>query len=263
MPLNADRRTLLNDLLPEGMVVSRKWLLKNGMDRHAIDNLVKTDQLEALVSGIYKRPSSIITWQGLISSFQQLFLKDIVVGGITALELEGLGHYLNMSPQIQVNLYSDKPLSKWINNLIPVEFVQHASKFHFGTISNKDHLTANENYTQAHNWAEGRFPLIISIPERAVLEVLEDVPEKTSFEHAEQLMQGMTTLSPRKMQELLKISESIKVKRLFFWFAERQNYPWLEKIERQKINLGVGKRVVAKAGKLDKKYLITVPREYE
>jgi hypothetical protein len=184
MPLNSTRRSMLNDLLPEGMVVSRKWLLKNDLDRHAIDNLVKTGQLEALVNGIYKRPSSIITWQGLISSLQQLFLRDVVVGGITALELEGFGHYLNMSPQIQIHLYSAKRLPKWINNLIPVAFVQHVSNFYFGIISNKDHLTANENYTQAHNWAEGKFPLIISIPERAILEVLEDVPEKTSFEHA-------------------------------------------------------------------------------
>jgi hypothetical protein len=58
---------------------------------------------------------------------------------------------------------------------------------------------------------------------------------------------------------LLNDCKSIKVKRLFFWFAERHRCTWLPQIDRTKVNLGKGKRMLVKGGKLDPKYLITVP----
>jgi hypothetical protein len=51
------------------------------------------------------------------------------------------------------------------------------------------------------------------------------------------------------------------VKRLFFWLAQRQSYSWFKKLDRSKYDLGSGKRVIAKGGKLDKDYLITVPMD--
>jgi hypothetical protein len=262
MPLNSERRIQLNGILPEGMVIARKWLLHNNFDRHAIDNLVKTGQLEPLANGVFKRPNSGLTWQGLVSSLQQLFSIDVVVGGITSLELQGFSHYLPMSAQTIIHLYSGRPLPKWVHSFNQATFIEHRIKFLSG-IAGKNFIPSYDNHTYEHKWAEGKFPLFLSIPERAILEVLEDVPEKISFEQAEQLMQGMTTLSPGRITELLTLSRSLKAKRLFLWFSDRQAYPWLQKIERDKINLGKGKRRLAKEGKLDKKYLITVPRNYE
>ena len=76
-------------------------------------------------------------------------------------------------------------------------------------------------------------------------------------------MQGLTSLSQRALQQLLELCHNFKVRRLFFWFAERLNYTWLSRIDRSKIELGSGNRVIAKGGKLNKKYLITVPENYE
>ena len=38
---------------------------------------------------------------------------------------------------------------------------------------------------------------------------------------------------------------------------------WLDRIDRAKIDLGKGKRMIAKGGKLDPKYQITVPEEMD
>ncbi|CAN7356046.1 type IV toxin-antitoxin system AbiEi family antitoxin domain-containing protein [Mesorhizobium amorphae] len=46
----------------------------------------------------------------------------------------------------------------------------------------------------------------MSSPERAYLEVLMDVPGAISFEHADQLLQGMTVLSTKRMEQLLRIA---------------------------------------------------------
>lgn len=76
-------------------------------------------------------------------------------------------------------------------------------------------------------------------------------------------MEGIVTLRPRKMQALLKEAQSIKVKRLFFFFADRHRPQWLDMIERSKIDLGKGKRMIVRGGKLDKTYQITVPEDMD
>ena len=102
----------------------------------------------------------------------------------------------------------------------------------------------------------------MAAPEQAYLEVLADVPDRVSFEHADQLMQGLTSLSPRRLDVLLKGCRHIKVKRLFFFFATRYDYGWLKHLDRKAYDLGSGKRVVARGGKLDGDYLITVPEAF-
>jgi hypothetical protein len=70
---------------------------------------------------------------------------------------------------------------------------------------------------------------------------------------------GFATSAPRRLQQLLADCRSIKVKRLFVWFAERHNHAWLKKLDRAAIDLGRGKRMLVRGGKFDTKFNITVP----
>jgi hypothetical protein len=101
--------------------------------------------------------------------------------------------------------------------------------------------------------------LLVSTPERALFELLDELPGHDSFHQVDMLVEGLRTLSPRRLQLLLTHCRSIKVKRLFFWFAERHRHTWLKKLNPADIDLGTGKRVLVKDGRLDPKYLITVP----
>jgi hypothetical protein len=76
-------------------------------------------------------------------------------------------------------------------------------------------------------------------------------------------MEGLRNLSPRRLQGLLADCKSVKVKRLFFWFAERHNHVCLQKLDRAGIDLGKGKRMLVRGGKLDSKYNITVPERLD
>jgi len=109
-------------------------------------------------------------------------------------------------------------------------------------------------------WGDKKIPLAFSSPELACLELLKDVPKTVSFEHADQLMQGLTTLSPRRLHKLLSQVNHVKVKRLFCWFAQRQNHAWYAKLDPNDFNLGRGKRLVAKDGMLDTQFQITIPK---
>ena len=258
-------------MVPEGVTTTRSWLMEAGLTRHALDNLVKSDQLESIVNGVYKKSGSTVSWQGILYYLQYMEKTNLTIGGITALEMQGLAHYLPLGKQKSIHLYGDHKFPNWVNALVPdVEFIYHGIKDLLGkqrVYEGKNTMPGHQEdlltFTMNQQWKEGLPGLRMSIPERAYLEVLMDVPNKISFDHADQLILGLTSLSPRKLQKLLTLCENVKVRRLFFWIAERYNYSWLSRIDRSNLGMGTGNRVIAKGGKLNKKYQITVPEIYE
>ncbi len=258
MFVNADMRADLAKLVPYGLLAARSWLMDKGLTRHGLDNLVKSGQLVSLAPGVYKRPEAPLKWQGVASSLQRMG-ADLVVGGISALELQGHAHYLSLSSRRTVHLYGYDPLPTWANKLALEEtFKWHGNARLWGAENKK---ALQSDFTVDLPWGDQSAALKVSSSERAICEVLVDVPEKLSFEHAEQLMQGLATLSPRRLDEVLHRLKHVKAKRLFFWLAERQGHAWFKKLDPDRFDLGHGKRVLAKGGKLDRKYLITVPEE--
>ena len=101
----------------------------------------------------------------------------------------------------------------------------------------------------------------MSSPERAILELMDELPRHESFHQVDMIMEGLVNLRPRRLQALLEDARSIKVKRLFFFFADRHHHKWLDYVDRDKISLGSGKRMIFKGGKLDPEYKITVPED--
>jgi len=61
------------------------------------------------------------------------------------------------------------------------------------------------------------------------------------------------------VQSLLEQCASVKVKRLFLHLAEKHNHAWFKSLDLAKVSLGSGKRMLVPGGRLDPKYLITVP----
>lgn len=260
MPLNAERRKALSKLVPEGAIVTRQWLLENHFDRHAIDNLVKTGQLHVISYGIYGRGELSNSWEPIVYALQAFHKSECVVGGLTALELQGLAHYLPLSKKKQhVQLYTPEPLPKWIINFSPdLIFTRYNSSEVFKDLKENN----TEFFTTRREWKENMDGIIISVPERAMLEALLVVPDKITFDHANELMQGATSFSPRIVQIMLEQCNSVKCKRLFLLLAERNRHQWISKIDMSKIDLGAGNRMLVKGGTLDKKYRITVPKEW-
>ncbi|MFA7275535.1 MAG: type IV toxin-antitoxin system AbiEi family antitoxin domain-containing protein [Pseudobdellovibrionaceae bacterium] len=276
MTRNTERRQELLALVPESLPVTRAWLLRQNVDfdRHAVDNLVKSGQLVALAQGVYMRPGTTPTWEGLVCFLQSVLNSNLTVGGLTALELRGLGHYVALSSKKVVHLYGKDTLPKWMNRVLPnIEFIRHTAlatvdRLDLGTsglVNDSYDTSLKKLYSDTLTGQGNTWPFTRSSPERAYLEILMDVPDTVSFEHADQLMQGLTTLSPRRLENLLKEVQTVKVRRLFYWFAERHQYAWFKKLPApnalDELGLGSGNRCLVKGGKLDTKYKITVPEE--
>lgn len=255
-------------LVPHGLLVTRAWLTASGANRHTIDNWIKSQRLVSVMPGVLKRPDTELTWQGVVCSFQRMDRHWLTVGGLTALTLQGMGHYLSADEEKTIHLYGQAKLPPWINRLVPgTVFIRHP----YINTTPKWRATISELHLRLWKrlyWPYGfdKLQIDVSSPELAFFEILADVPNDISFEHADQLLQGLTSLSPKILNGLLEYCDNVKVKRLFLWLSERNQMPWLKRLELQKFSvdsgaLGSGKRVIASGGKLDRKYLITVPQE--
>jgi len=257
--------------LPEGLLVDAAWLEAQGYSRSLRSQYVAAGWLEQPARGVYRRSRGSLSWEQVVISLQAVLHFPVSVGGRTALDLQGYAHYLSQSVQV-VHLYSDKKLPGWVPKLsVGPKFEFHNRTRFLPRIdqqTNKLSLSASvtdkSESTQPGElrimrWGQWDWPLLISTPERAVLELIDELPNRETFHLVDMTMEGLANISPRRMQKLLEEATSIKVKRLFFFFADRHRHRWLDHIVRDKIDLGKGKRMLVKGGKLDPKYQITVP----
>jgi hypothetical protein len=103
------------------------------------------------------------------------------------------------------------------------------------------------------------FELRVSAPERAMLEVLNDVPKSISVGDAMAMMTGLTTARPSTVQKLLAACKSVKAKRLFLLMAEEASHSWASRLDTDVLNLGRGKRALAGGGHYYPRYEISLP----
>lgn len=258
--------------LPEGLLVDAAWLERNGYYRSLRSQYVSSGWLQQPVRGVFRRPRGQVSWEQVVISLQTLLAYPVTVGGRTALELQGYAHYLPQSQQ-SIHLYSDEKLPSWLYKLpLGTRFVSHNRERlwarHPSSATPPSLDPAMTEGTVLHggfrvtHWGQWKWPLVISTPERAYLELLDELPQSETFHMADVIMEGLVNISPRRMQALLEDIKSIKVKRLFFFFADRHHHQWLTRIERGRIDLGSGKRMLVQGGKLDPVYQITVPDEF-
>ncbi len=87
------------------MPVSKSWLASQDseLDRHAVDNLLKSRQLDPIAPAVYLRPGSRMNSESAVASLQNIFRLDLTPGGMTALELQSFAHYLPISRKRRVH----------------------------------------------------------------------------------------------------------------------------------------------------------------
>ncbi|WP_409558600.1 type IV toxin-antitoxin system AbiEi family antitoxin domain-containing protein [Brucella sp.] len=235
------------------MLVDAGWMEEHGYSTSLRSQYVKADWLTQPTRGTYKRPLGALTWERVVASLQNLLGHDLHVGGRTALELQGYAHYVSMQGPSRIHLYSDKTLPGWLIKLpLQQQFKVHRREPLFSQAGSE-----LDNAVRALG-ENSVLPMRVATPERAFLEMFDELSGKESFHNTDMIAEGLRTLSPRRLKPLLAHCNSIKVKRLFFWFADRHHHSWLKALGKADYDLGSGKRMLVKGGRLDPTYLITV-----
>src|SRR5690606_29123405 len=88
------------------------------------------------------------------------------------------------------------------------------------------------------------------------------LPDHESFHNLDMKFLGLATLSPRRLSALLHSCRKIKVRRLFFVFADRHKHAWRKHLNADEFDLGTGDRALVKGGKIHPRYRIMVPPEF-
>lgn len=251
--MSNEKGTKINRLLKtikKGTPSATSFLVSQGYSNDLLIKYKKNGWLESFGRGAYVRSGEKISWLGALYTLQNQLHLTIHVGGKTALQLKGLSHYLPVK-QPKIYLYGKRGLilPSWFNE----------ERIGVKICIKRTNLFPSDFDIGFADFAEYDYQIKISSPERAIFEMLYLVPNEIGFDETQKIMENLINLQPEVVEKLLAKCNSIKVKRMFLFMAEKYNYSWLKKINYSEVNLGKGKRMIVKDGKLDKKYNITVP----
>jgi hypothetical protein len=243
---------LLETVLP-GQLVDTPTLERHGVTRMLAHKYIDSGWLEAVVRGLYRRPnadSKEADWQVVVRSLQQVMGYSSVVGARTALELQGFAHYLPMRGDQYIHLYGSAHPS-WLKRLEgPDRYRLHSTRLF--------EMNPHEETTGVDSPAG---TLMCSTPERAILELLDELPRHESVHVVDTFFEGLASARPRRLEKLLTACSSIKVKRLFFVFADKHGYAWRRHLLPERFDLGSGPRALFENGRFHPRYAISVPPE--
>jgi hypothetical protein len=255
-PVRAAGQTKISHLLrswPKGTVAVQSWLNSQQISRQLAVRYVQGKWLTKIGNGAYIKEGDTVVWTGGVYTLQSQLDFKVHLAGLTALELLGFGHFVPMgegNPKWLSKHKSDK-------RPIPVWFQEYF---------NKDNVLCIEQGLFDGAWDKALveytlsgYKIMVANPERAILEYLHFDSQGTFVAHGLLLMENLTTLRPKVIQELLESCHSVKVKRLFLVLAEHVNHPWVKRLNVEKIDLGKGKRVVGKGGYYNPKYQLSLP----
>ena len=175
---------------------------------------------------------------------------QVHAGGRTALGMQGQAHYLELdakAAQLFAPMKTNLP-SWFIKHDWGLKLQLHHTSFlppDIGLVDLEDRLLTVK----------------VSGPARAIMECLYLAPDHFELVEAYQVMEGLATLRPPTVQNLLEQCQSVKVKRLFLFMAEKTGHAWFKHLDVSKVDFGRGKRSLAKGGVFIPKYQITVPKE--
>jgi hypothetical protein len=245
----------LNNLLinlPEKGVLTSEWLKSQGISPKLCWWYLHSGWIERLGERAYKRVGVNVSWGGVVSALQEQLSLPIHIGGKSALQILGQAHFIPMQDYQKVDLFSDPRthLPKWVN--------ESASNYHFKLFRTTLFERSINLISIVRREVDG-VELMISCPERAILELLYLVPTHEAFDEAALVMENLGFMRVSILQSLLENCHSIKVKRLFLHFAKKNAHQWFAELDQSKIFLGKGKRMIGKGGQYDSIYQLSVP----
>lgn len=239
-------KQLLYDTSRNKIFVSA-WMEKQGIDRKTTYSYKRNGWLTSLGHGAFIKKDNLPMLDAGVEALQTQLGLPIHFGGKSTLaDWHNVAHFLNFK-NVKSELFAPNktPIPAWFKSTFKDEY----------DLTLSDFLPKKIGIEGKHI---NDFRVEVSSPERAFLEMLYSVPEKTSTKEAYQILELLPTLRPKLLNELLSQCKSIKVNRLFLYLASEVKHDWFESIKAEKINLGSGVRTIDKLGVYHKKYELVV-----
>ena len=246
------KTTKLNKLLsnwPNGQVMTASYLASEGYSYQLLQKYIKSRWLHKIGQGAFNKLNSTETCHGVLNALKEQLKIKIHLGGLSSLEYYGFSHYVNSSQEKTCFVYNDAHavtrLPAWTQSLSIN--VRHVKKVIF-----KTDLGVVSKESDKINFS-------VSRPERAILELISLCPKLYSLQFVSEHVESLQLLDGRLVQALLEECKSVKIKRLFLYFADSLSLPCFNSLDVSKVDLGCGKRVIGSGGLYISKYKLSIP----
>lgn len=254
--------------LADGQLVSSRWLREQGYASNLVARYVASGWLRSPARGVYHRSGGTLFWEGVVRSLQQGEQLPLHVGGRFALAWRGHEHFLRLGEPSIVTLYGPSSFPSWAQHLnLPEQFIhQGRGPFALNPPSFVDPVDEDALFEKGLERVHSGLPdhpMVLALPERAMLELCDEPPSAALVYEADAVMQGLTGLRPAVVSRLLSDCQSIKAKRLFMALADRHGHAWTQRIAIASVNFGSGKRALVANGRLHSTYQITLPADLD
>jgi hypothetical protein len=200
--------------LPRGAPFDLAILRQFGVSPQLAAHYAEEGWLVRLAQGTYAFPNDDFSVYGALKLLQQR-VPGLHIAGKSALALQGVRH--NLGSRDTLVLWGDSrfALPAWFTSRYPARYA-HAHLFDWPDV----HL-ANKTLTTPPGLPEH---LRVTVPERAVLELLYEVGVKQSLEEARNVFDGLRSPRQELLGQLLSCCTSVKAVRLCLTWARESKF---------------------------------------
>ena len=204
----------LQTSLPRGTPLDHRELAKLGVSSALAHHYLKSGWLARLGRGVFMFPNDILRREDCLK-FLSGRVPGFHVGGKTALAWRGVRH--NVPVREPLSLWGERKarLPEWFQERFPSRYTARTPL--------SASLPKNFGLQPLPETPAGA---LVSVPERALLEMLSEVGVHQGIEEARNIMEGARSLRPEVLATLLKNCRRVKVVRLSVLWAEALNLPW-------------------------------------
>jgi len=221
--------------LTPGSPVTSAQLARMGISADLAVHYARAGWLKRLARGVYCRPGDALSLHPSLVLLQQQ-VAGLHVGGKTALEWYGVRQYV--SQQAVLHLYG------WIAARLPDWFVQHfPSEYHRKRLFNEK----PEQMPGVGRFENRDGAPLVSTPERALLELLDEVGVRQPLQEAREIAEGTYSLRAEVLMDLLKRCTSVKTVRLCLLLGRELSLPWAGKLDAAALPRGSARPWISKS----------------
>ncbi len=187
-----------------------------GVSSALAHHYLKSGWLSRLGRGVFMFPNDVLRELDCLK-FLARRPPGLHVGGKTALAWLGIRH----------NAPAHEPLWLWgdAKTRVPAWFTQ---RFCARYTARKPFAPTLPRDFGLQSLPENPGGVLVSVPERAVLEMLSEVGIHQGIEEARNILEGVRSMRQGVLATLLKHSARVKMARLCMLWAEELNLPWAE-----------------------------------
>lgn len=245
-------KILHSKCVPNTPITSR-YLKHLGISNQLQYKYVTSGWLERFGSGVFKFPNARVTWEGVLFALQKQLDKKIHLGGRSALDYYGMGHFLSLSIQ---KIFLFKPPSE----RLPTWFSEYTwSNIELAVISSS--LFNSKLGLEAE--IVGGFDMSVSAPERAAFEVASLVGKHHNLNELVFLSENFSNFRPALMQSLFEACHSKTAKRVLLMLGQFHGHLWFNRLNLNTIDIGSGVIQLEGGGTYIKDVKLSISKQLE